>query len=230
MGSINVNHNPKGMFSESIKTIRTNINFSNINNDSEIKVILVSSSQSGDGKSFISANLAYSFSLEGKNVLLVDCDLRKGRLKEYFEMDTNKGYSDLILNYKPNTRIGSYINKTKYENLSVLLGGTMPPNPLELLASKNNSVIMEKLKEKYDVIILDCPPVIGLSDALVMAKYSDYNALVVSNKKTTNKELELSLRAFENVGKKVNGVIMNKVAKKNNSYYSSYYTNSYYGD
>ncbi len=230
MGSINVNHNPKGMFSESIKTIRTNINFSNINNDSEIKVILVSSSQSGDGKSFISANLAYSFSLEGKNVLLVDCDLRKGRLKEYFEMDTDKGYSDLILNYKPNTRIGSYINKTKYENLSVLLGGTMPPNPLELLSSKNNSVIMEKLKEKYDVIILDCPPVIGLSDALVMAKYSDYNALVVSNKKTTNKELELSLRAFENVGKKVNGVIMNKVAKKNNSYYSSYYTNSYYGD
>ena len=230
MGSINVNHNPKGMFSESIKTIRTNINFSNINNDSEIKVILVSSSQSGDGKSFISANLAYSFSLEGKNVLLVDCDLRKGRLKEYFEMDTDKGYSDLILNYKPNTRIGSYINKTKYENLSVLLGGTMPPNPLELLSSKNNSVIMEKLKEKYDLIILDCPPVIGLSDALVMAKYSDYNALVVSNKKTTNKELELSLRAFENVGKKVNGVIMNKVAKKNNSYYSSYYTNSYYGD
>jgi capsular exopolysaccharide synthesis family protein len=230
MGSINVNHNPKGMFSESIKTIRTNINFSNINNDSEIKVILVSSSQSGDGKSFISANLAYSFSLEGKNVLLVDCDLRKGRLKEYFEMDTNKGYSDLILNYKPNTRIGSYINKTKYENLSVLLGGTMPPNPLELLSSKNNSIIMEKLKEKYDVIILDCPPVIGLSDALVMAKYSDYNALVVSNKKTTNKELELSLKAFENVGKKVDGVIMNKVAKKNNSYYSNYYTNSYYGD
>ncbi|MCR5483342.1 MAG: CpsD/CapB family tyrosine-protein kinase [Bacilli bacterium] len=230
MGSINVKYNPKGMFSESIKTIRTNINFSNINNENEIKVILVSSSQSGDGKSFISANLAYSFSLEGKNVLLVDCDLRKGRLKEYFEMDTDKGYSDLILNYKPNTRIGSYINKTKYENLSVLLGGTMPPNPLELLSSKNNSVIMEKLKEKYDVIILDCPPVIGLSDALVMAKYSDYNALVVSNKKTTNKELELSLRAFENVGMKVNGVIMNKVAKKNNSYYSSYYTNSYYGD
>ena len=230
MGSVCVKHNPKGMFSESIKTIRTNINFSNINNDNEIKVILVSSSQSGDGKSFISANLAYSFSLEGKNVLLVDCDLRKGRLKEYFEMDTDKGYSDLILNYKANTRIGSYINKTKYENLSVLLGGTMPPNPLELLSSKNNSVIMDKLKEKYDVIILDCPPVIGLSDALVMAKYSDYNALVVSNKKTTNKELELSLKAFENVGMKVNGVIMNKVAKKNNSYYSSYYTNSYYGD
>lgn len=228
MSVISAKRNPKGMFSESIKTIRTNINFSAINND--IKVILISSSNSGDGKSFISSNLAYSFSLEGKNVLLIDCDLRKGRLKEYFEIDTDKGYSDLILNYKPNTRIGSYINKTKYENLSVLLGGLVPPNPVELLSSDNNNKIMEKLKEKYDLIILDCPPVIGLSDPLVMTKYSDYNALVVSNKKTTNKELELSLKAFENVGKKVDGVIMNKVAKKNNSYYSNYYTNSYYGD
>jgi capsular exopolysaccharide synthesis family protein len=144
MSVISAKRNPKGMFSESIKTIRTNINFSAINND--IKVILISSSNSGDGKSFISSNLAYSFSLEGKNVLLIDCDLRKGRLKEYFEMDTDKGYSDLILNYKPNTRIGSYSNKTKYENLSVLLGGLVTPNPVELLSSDYNNKIMEKLK------------------------------------------------------------------------------------
>lgn len=230
MSKICVKSSPKGMFSESIKTIRTNINFSNINSDKETKVILLTSANSGDGKSFISSNLAYSFSLEGKSVLLVDCDLRKGKLKEYFDIETEKGYSELILNYKANTKIGSYISKTKYENLSILLGGTIPPNPVELLSSENNKKIMDKLKEKYDLIILDCPPVIGLSDALVMADYSDYNILVVSNKKTTNKELELSLKAFENVKRSVNGVIMNKVAKKNNSYYSNYYSNSYYGD
>ena len=229
MRELFIKRNPKGMFSESIKTIRTNISFSNINND-DLKVILVTSPNSKDGKSFISTNLAYSFALENKNVLLIDCDLRKGRLDKMFGLNNEKGYSNLILNYKDNMRMDSYIKKTEYENLSVLTNGVNPPNPLELLASENNKKLIEKLKSKYDVIILDCPPTVGLSDALIMANFSEFNMVVISNKKTTHKELQITLKAFENVNKKVNGVVMNKVAKKNNSYYSSYYNNSYYGE
>ena len=228
MKELFIKKNPKGMFSESIKTIRTNISFSNINN--EVKTILVTSPNSGDGKSFISSNLAYSFAIENKKVLLIDCDLRKGKLNERFELDNKKGYSNLILDYKDKIRLGNYIKKTQYENLDVLTNGVNPPNPLELLNSDNNSKLMEELKKKYDVIILDCPPVVGLSDALVMTNFSEFNMVVISNKKTTHKELQIALKAFENVNRKVNGVVMNKVAKKNNSYYSSYYSNSNYGE
>ncbi len=228
MKELFIKKNPKGMFSESIKTIRTNISFSSI--DKDIKTILVTSPNSSDGKSFISSNLAYSFAIEDKKVLLIDCDLRKGRLAERFELDNKKGYSNLILDYKDKIKLGNYIKKTKYENLDVLTNGVIPPNPLELLNSVNNKKLMEVLKEKYDIVILDCPPTIGLSDALIMTNFSEFNMVVISNKKTTNKELQITLKAFENVNRKVNGVVMNKVAKKNNSYYSSYYSNSKYGE
>ena len=222
-----VNYNPKSSFSESIKTVRTNLQFSLVNSD--IKTILLTSPEPGDGKSFVSANLAIAFTQENKRVLLIDSDLRKGRQHEIFDVlnSVNAGYSNLILNYKDGMKLGKYILPTANENVELIPTGPTPPNPIELLASENNAKFIERVKEEYDIIILDCTPVIGLSDALVMTRFSDVNIAVVSCKKTKFENLDRVKKVFEQSNIKLGGVVVNKVQTKENRYYS-YYTNDYY--
>ena len=128
-----VNNNPKSSFSESIKTIRTNLQFSLVN--SNVKTILLTSPEPGDGKSFISANLAVAFAQENKRVLLIDSDLRKGRQYKIFKVknDKSKGYSNLILSDKSSSSIMNFIVPTDIKNLYLLPNGATPPNPSELL-------------------------------------------------------------------------------------------------
>lgn len=224
---IRLNSNPKSRFSESIKTIRTNLAFSSIGKD--LKVILMTSPEAGDGKSYISANLAVAYAQEGKRVLLIDADLRKGRQHEIFDVlnSVNAGYSNLILNYKDGMKLGKYILPTANENVELIPTGPTPPNPIELLASENNAKFIERVKEEYDIIILDCTPVIGLSDALIMTRFSDVNIAVVSCKKTKFENLDRVKKVFEQSNIKLGGVVVNKVQTKENRYYS-YYTNDYY--
>lgn len=222
-----ININPKSMFSEAIKSIRTNLQFSAI--DKELKVILNTSPEAGDGKSFISANLACAYAQDGKRVLIVDCDLRRGRQHSIFNVvnPTNAGYSNLILNYREEIKLSRYIIKTEVKNIELLPTGPIPPNPIELLASKSNKQLIENLRKFYDIIILDCPPVLGMSDTSIMTKYSDANILVVSNGKTKFELIEKAKKNFETANSKINGVIINKANAKGSSYYG-YYANSYY--
>ena len=106
----------------------------------------------------------------------------------------------------------------------------MPPNPVELLGSENNKKLLEKLKKKYDLIIMDCAPIIGLSDSLILATLSDINLITISVKKTRMENLERVKKLFDQSGIKISGVIMNKAEMSGNGYYSYYYSNSYYGD
>ena len=224
-----INVNPKSIFSEAIKTIRTNLAFSMI--DKEMKTILLTSPQSGDGKSFITANLAVAYAQEDKKVLVVDCDLRKGRQHEIFEVMnvTSGGYSNLILNYKDDLKLDKYIVSTSNKNIDLLPTGPTPPNPVELLASESNQKLMKELRKHYDVILLDCPPVLGLSDTMIMTKYSDANLIVVSSRKTKIESLDKAKKVFEQAKANITGVIINRASVKDNSYYS-YYSNEYYGD
>lgn len=224
-----INVNPKSIFSEAIKTIRTNLAFSMI--DKEMKTILLTSPQSGDGKSFITANLAVAYAQEDKKVLVVDCDLRKGRQHEIFEVMnvTSGGYSNLILNYKDDIKLNKYIVSTSNKNIDLLPTGPTPPNPVELLASENNKKLIAKLREKYDIILLDCPPVLGLSDTMIMTKYSDANLIVVSSRKTKVENLDKAKKVFTQANAKITGVIINRASVKDNTYYS-YYSSEYYGD
>ena len=217
-----VNNNPKSSFSESIKTIRTNLQFSGVN--SNVKTILLTSPEPGDGKSFISANLAVAFAQENKRVLLIDSDLRKGRQYKIFKVknDKSKGYSNLILSDKSSSSIMNFIVPTDIKNLYLLPNGATPPNPSELLSSTNNKELLDKLKSMFDLIILDCAPVLGLNDTLVMTKYSDVNAVVVSNKKTKVELLDQVKKSFERANVKIDGVILNKVKAKDISYYGYY--------
>ena len=224
-----INVNPKSIFSEAIKTIRTNLAFSMI--DKEVKTILLTSPQSGDGKSFITANLAVAYAQEDKKVLVVDCDLRKGRQHEIFEVMnvTSGGYSNLILNYKDDIKLNKYIVSTSNKNIDLFPTGPTPPNPVELLASENNKKLIAKLREKYDIILLDCPPVLGLSDTMIMTKYSDANLIVVSSRKTKVENLDKAKKVFTQANAKITGVIINRASVKDNTYYS-YYSSEYYGD
>lgn len=217
-----VNYNPKSSFSESIKTIRTNLQFYLVNSD--MKVILMTSPEPGDGKSFVSANLAVAFAQENKRVLIIDADLRKGRQHRVFkvENDKRKGYSNLILSSKDDQTINSFIVHTGIKNLDLLPNGNYPPNPSELLASTNNKELIEKLRERYDIIILDCAPILGLNDTLVMTKLSDVNAVVVSKRKTKIDALSQVKKNFEKVNAKIDGVILNKVKQKDSTYYGYY--------
>ncbi len=222
-----ININPKSMFSESIKSIRTNLQFSAI--DKELKTILLTSPEAGNGKSFVSANLAVAYAQDGKKVLIIDCDLRRGRQHEIFNVmnQTNSGYSNLILNYKDEIKMSRYVVKTEVKNIDLIPTGPTPPNPIELLASKNNEEVIKELRKHYDIIILDCAPILGISDTQVMLKHADANVVVVSSGETPIELLERAKKVFETANSKIDGVIINKASVKGSSYYS-YYANDYY--
>lgn len=222
-----INRNPKSVFSEAIKSIRTNLTFASI--DKPIKVILNTSAEAGDGKSFVSSNLAVAYAQANKKVLLVDCDLRRGRLHEVFEVMnlTSGGYSNLILNYTEDIKLDKYILPTNIKGVDLLTTGPMPPNPVELLGSENNRRLIKTLRKKYDIILLDCPPVLGLSDALILTQFSDANIMTFSIKKTKKENLERAIKAFDTANAKITGIVVNRATMSKNGYYGYYY-NDYY--
>ncbi len=223
MRELIVNRYPKSAVSEAIKTVRTNLKFSS--SDKKIKTILVTSATSGEGKSFISANLAIDYASSGKKVLLIDCDLRKGRLQDIFNIVTNSrmGLSNLLIDDSWKKNLGEYISDTEYKNLNVLSTGTIPPNPSVLLESLKLEKVVEELKNKYDVIIFDSTPVIGLTDTLIVSRLADIVLLVARARKTTPELLESAKRALENVNASIGGVILNRVEFYNRNYYKKYY-------
>ncbi|MDO4963771.1 MAG: CpsD/CapB family tyrosine-protein kinase [bacterium] len=210
---------PKSVTSEAIRTLRSNLQFTFV--DKKKNVLMVTSSMPGEGKSFISSNLGVAFALTNTKVLLIDCDLRKGRNKSIFKLSTDKGLSDLLLDEVKEYK--KYIEKTEVKNLSVLPKGTVPPNPSELLGSNKCMELINLLKSDYDLIILDCPPLNCVTDTLVLTPVIDEAVIVCSYKKTPIELLKSSKKALENANAKIAGVVMNNLDSKSNSYYSEYY-------
>lgn len=214
---------PKSVVSESIKILRTNLQFSSV--DEDIKTILITSSIPGEGKSFISANLAISFAQTDKRVLIVDCDMRKGRQHRIFKLSNSKGLSNLLIDDMTNYK--DYINKTSVPGVHVITRGTVPPNPSELLNSKKNADLLRVLKAKYDVIIYDGVPCNGLPDSIIMSKLVDKVLIVSSDSMTPKSVLESTKKQLESVNAPIAGDVLNNVNRKNSTY-GKYY--GYYGD
>lgn len=211
---------PKSSVSEAIRTLRTNVQFTFVNND--VKTIIVTSSVPGEGKSFISANLSAAFALNNLKVLLIDCDLRKGRQNNIFDIKEEKGLSNLLIDDIKNYK--KYIHKTKVENLWVIPAGIIPPNPSELLGSEKNKELLEILKKEYDLVILDCPPVNAVTDSLVLATLADEAIIVSRYKKTPIDLLQSTKKALETSEIKIAGIVMNRMEKtKDKYYYNKYY-------
>jgi capsular exopolysaccharide synthesis family protein len=215
-----IDKNPKSSVAEAIRIIRTNIEFSGI--DKPVKSILITSSVPSEGKSFVSANLATAFAQNNSKVLLVDCDMRKGRLHKMFSIKNDKGLSNLLLG-DVETEFKDFIKKTDIENLYLLPKGIVPPNPSELLNSFKTKNLIKVLHEKFDYVILDGTPIIGLTDSLILTKYVDKTVIVASLNYTKTNELELTKKSLLSVGADIAGVIINRVPDNHGSYYGSYY-------
>ena len=218
-----LNNDPKSIISESIRTLRTNLQFSSV--DKKIKSILVTSSIPSEGKSFVSANLAIAFAQTGSKVLLVDCDIRKGRQHYVFGYRSKLGLSNLLLEDVAEAH-SKYIQSTEIENLSVLFRGVVPPNPSELLNSEKNKELVSILKDEYDIVIFDSAPVNGLTDSLIMSSLVDGVVIVSSLKTTPVNLLEETKKSLENVNANIIGVIVNRVDNKSKKYYGHYYGDS----
>lgn len=213
--------NPKSVVSEDIRTIRTNLEFSLSEYDK--KVVMVTSSLPAEGKSFISGNLAVALAQNGNKVLLIDCDLRMGRIHKMFNLTNKVGLSNLIAKYNEVEEVEEYVKKTDVKNLFVISRGTVPPNPSELLSSKRFESIVDDFKQLFDYIIFDCVPVNGLPDALVLSKIADKTVIVTKYGSTNIDALEDTKKALNNVDASIAGVIVNRIPKAKSKYSSYYY-------
>lgn len=211
---------PKSIVSESIKSLRTNLQFSNV--DKGFKTILVTSANAAEGKSFISSNLAISFAQANKKVLLIDCDLRKGRLHKLFNLPNLNGFSTLLTDELENYK--KYIRKTHIKNLSIIPRGVYPPNPSELLGSQKCKDLIVALKGKYDIIIFDGAPCNGVTDSVIMSTNVDETLIVARDARTPKKTLDVTKDSLQKVNAHITGIVLNGVNRKIAKYYS------YYGD
>jgi len=165
-GDLPIKDAPNSSFAESLRRIRTNLQF--ILRDPEQSVIMVTSSVSGEGKTFVAANLSIIIAMNNKRVLLVGCDLRRPSLHKLFNLDNKAGLSSIIIGEKA---IQECISSTSIENLDLLPAGPVPPNPSELVETKEMEQLFHELVKQYDYIILDTPPLALVSDSLSLSKY-----------------------------------------------------------
>ncbi len=215
-----IHNKPKSNISEDIRTIRTNLMFTS--SDEESQVILVTSSIPGEGKSFISSNLATAFAQTDETTLLIDCDLRLGRIHKIFGVSNDKGFSNLLASQSV-VNCADFIKKTPIPNLYVIPRGTVPPNPSELLNSTNTKRIINFLRENFSRIIFDGVPINGLPDSLIMASLVDRVVLVTAVGYTKIDELMEAKKALEKIDANIAGVVVNRVNHTKRGKYSNYY-------
>lgn len=209
---------PKSPRAEEYKMLRTNIEFSLV--DKEKKIIMITSAMPSEGKSTTSANLAVTLQQLGKRVILVDCDQRKPSIHKKFNLSNTQGLSDYLAR---NKKIEDVINNTTLEGLEILTSGTIPPNPSELLSSKKMENAILKLKETYDYIILDTPPIGLVTDAQILSKHVDGTLLVIESNNVEKNIIIKAKNTLEQVNANIIGVVLNKVeVKSKDEYYYAY--------
>ena len=204
--------------SEQYRTIRTNIQFSMV--DSQFKTLVVTSSGPGEGKSTTSANLAVVFANSGIRVLLVDADLRKPTVAKTFALSNHQGFSTLLTDRE--AHVTQLAQPSGVENLSVLTSGPKPPNPSEMLGSIRMGQVMEQLRESYDLIIFDMPPVVAVTDAQIMSALVDGTILVVREGASDKRAIIKAQQLLDMVNANLLGVVYNGATKAADQGYNYY--------
>ena len=221
---------PKSPVSEVFRTLRTNIQFMNTNN--KLKTLLVTSTLPGEGKSWVTSNLAITFAQTGKKVILIDADMRKGRQYTIFGVSPRPGLSNYLSNFDNNTGkeisddLESYIQNTEVPNLYVIPAGNIPPNPSELLISTKMVELLDKLKELCDIVIVDGTPCELVTDSIILSRIVDSTVIVVAHKQTKKDNLKKIVTNIQNVGGKIAGIVLNKIPVSAKKYEQSYYYGS----
>lgn len=198
---------------ESLRSIRTAIHFALAN--AKNNIIMIASPSPEVGKSFISTNLATIFAQGDKRVLLIDADMRRGYMHKYFDVDVKPGLSELLSGQADLQKV---LHKTQVTNLDVITRGKSPTNPSEILSSNQFKELLEQLQSQYDHIIIDTPPVLAVTDGIIISQYTGVNLIVARYAKSQMKELELTVNRFEQAGVKVNGFILNDIQRASAGY------------
>lgn len=219
---------PKSPISEVFKTLRTNIQF--MNSNKQLKSILVTSTMPGEGKSWTASNLAVAFAQADKKTVIIDADMRKGRLAALFDVDARPGLSNYLSGVSETNQeeidLKNYIKETEIENLSVMPAGNIPPNPSELLITPQMIKLIESLKEQYDLIIIDGTPSRLVTDAVILSRIVDSTIVVTAHNQTKKDDLEKVVKDIKNVGGHLAGVVYNKIPISAKKYTQTYYYSS----
>jgi len=217
-----VDKRPDSIPSEAFRALRTRIQFSRVNTES-LKTILITSSAPQEGKTTIAVNLAGSFAHSKKKVLLIDCDLRKPAVHKLFNRDRIPGLIDYLTD---NAKLSEVLIHSDVENLYYITAGTIPPNPAEMLDSQEMRTFLKELRDKYDLIILDSPPIIAVTDSEILTSMVDGTLLIVSADNTEIEMMERSVELIRRENTQFLGTVLNNFSYK--SGYGSYYKYYYY--
>jgi non-specific protein-tyrosine kinase len=220
---------PRSPISEAYRMLRTNLRFSNIGNSAN--VILVTSSNPGEGKTTTAANLGIIFAQAGGRVVLVDADMRRPSLHRPFGLSNGVGLSSLFLGDAPTLQ--SIIQPTPVDNLQVITSGPIPPNPAEVLDSGLMKKIVAELRSQYDMVIIDSPPVLAVADATILGTLVAGAVLVAEQGHTRTDTARHAVAMLHQTGTKVLGVVLNKQSSRRGSgsyYYYYYYSSSERGE
>jgi capsular exopolysaccharide synthesis family protein len=225
-GTLQVFDAPKSEVAESFRNIRTNLQF--MAPEAESQVIAVTSTIAGEGKTTISANLAGVISMTGKRVIILNLDMRKPMLHKEFNLRNNEGISTVLSNH---ALLADVIQHTAYENLDIISSGPVPPNPSELIQSKRMDDVIDKLKNVYDVIIMDTPPIGVVTDAYTLIHLADATVYVIRSEFAKKGFLKNVEKLYRTEGVNGLGVVLNDVNMKKYAYGYGYgygYGGEYY--
>ena len=213
-------------FSEVYRQLRTNIEYSQFEGD--IQVVNLTSTNPAEGKSSVASNLATVSIAKYHNVLLMDCDLRKPVQHKIFNVSNKVGLSNLMKNFdsfdvNDDTYFQKFKDNTSDGKLYLLTSGMKVPNPLELLSSEKFKHLIEKLRTRFDFIVIDCPPVDAVADAIPVSCVTDGTIYVVSAKETNKNDAKAAITQLQRNGANILGTVLSKVEAEAKHYYGYYY-------
>ncbi|HFU2679443.1 TPA: polysaccharide biosynthesis tyrosine autokinase [Klebsiella pneumoniae] len=214
--------NPADLAIEAIRGLRTSLHFAMM--ESRNNILMISGASSNAGKTFVSTNLAAVIAQSGKKVLFIDTDMRKGYTHNLFNVENTKGLSDIL---SGKMTVERAIQPLSMAGFDFIARGAVPPNPAELLMHKNFDALLSWASQNYEIVVLDTPPILAVTDAAIIGNYVGTTLLVARFEQNTAKEIEVSVRRFEQSGVIVKGCILNGIIKKASSYYS--YGYNHYG-
>ncbi|WP_283698660.1 CpsD/CapB family tyrosine-protein kinase [Clostridium perfringens] len=208
-----VDKEPKSSAAESYRGLRTSLEYSSI--DKELKHIVVTSSEPGEGKSTVVCNLSSVIAQNNKKVIILDCDLRRPTIHKKFGISNSIGLTEYIVGKNDLNSIIQELN----ENLNIITSGRIPPNPSEVLSSKTMENLLKVLSERYDYIILDTPPLTVVTDSQILAGKCDGTILVVRAEATSKESIIKAYKELEKVRANVLGSVLNGIKGNNKNYY-----------
>ncbi|MBB7466274.1 polysaccharide biosynthesis tyrosine autokinase [Escherichia coli] len=214
--------NPADLAVEAIRSLRTSLHFAMM--ESKNNILMISGASPNAGKTFVSTNLAATIAMTGKKVLFIDADLRKGYVHKMLGSKNVKGLSDIL---SGQAKVESIIERVSEGDFDYICRGQTPPNPAELLMHPRFKELLSWASQNYELVIVDTPPILAVTDAAIIGKYAGTTLLVARFEANTAKEIAVSIKRFEQTGVVIKGCILNCVMKKASSYYS--YGYSQYG-